>query len=191
VRSIHALILNSSKGGYYIYITRKLPSLVQPSDYYPLLLFHVGEDEVAVRSPRVIKIDCRALGWLVRESEVQVIFSSLLPVASGDVARNRQTQAINTWLHGWCHRQREHIVLAGDRLSGDTQWLEGWGASTGPQPVAQRYAMDTAAQSKSCGGKLGAPDVGKARSVVRTPNFGKDKSLSLGPPGKRSSGTGR
>jgi len=36
-------------------IARKLPRLVRPSDYYPLLLFHVGADEVAVSSPRVIK----------------------------------------------------------------------------------------------------------------------------------------
>jgi len=30
-------------------ITRKPPSLVRPSHYYPSLLFHVGGDEVAVR----------------------------------------------------------------------------------------------------------------------------------------------
>ena len=36
-------------------IARKLPRLVRPSDYYPLLLFHVGADEVTVSSPRVIK----------------------------------------------------------------------------------------------------------------------------------------
>ncbi|KAK4806799.1 hypothetical protein QYF61_005595 [Mycteria americana] len=45
-------------------ITRILPSLVRPSDYYPLLLFHVGGDEAATRSPRVIKRDLRALGRL-------------------------------------------------------------------------------------------------------------------------------
>ncbi|KAK4810861.1 hypothetical protein QYF61_008833 [Mycteria americana] len=43
-------------------ITRKLPSLVEPSDYYLLLLFHVGGDEVAVCGPREIKRDFRALG---------------------------------------------------------------------------------------------------------------------------------
>ena len=84
-------------------ITRKLPSLVRPSDYYPLLLFHVGGDEVAMRSPRAIKRDFRALGRLVRESGAQVIFSSILPVAGSDIGRNRQTQSINTWLCGWCH----------------------------------------------------------------------------------------
>jgi len=43
-------------------ITRKLPSSIQPSDYYPLLLFHVGGDAAATCSPRAIKRDFRALG---------------------------------------------------------------------------------------------------------------------------------
>jgi len=43
-------------------IARKLPRLVRPSDYYPLLLFHVGADEVAVSSPRVIKKEFKARG---------------------------------------------------------------------------------------------------------------------------------
>ena len=34
---------------------RKLPTLIWPSDYYPLLIFHVGSDEVATRSPRAIE----------------------------------------------------------------------------------------------------------------------------------------
>jgi len=55
--------------------------------------------------------------------------------------------------------ERERIRLAGDKLWGDTQQLEGRGASTGPPPVAQRRARDTAAQSKPCGDELGAPQV--------------------------------
>jgi len=77
-----------------------LPSPVQPSDYYPLLLFQVGGNEIAVHKPRMIKRDFRALGWLVRESRAQVIFFSLVPVAGSDVPRNRWTQSIHTWLHG-------------------------------------------------------------------------------------------
>jgi len=53
----------------------------------------------------------------------------------------------------------EHIGPAGDKLCSDTQWLEGRSASTCPQPVAQRSAGDTAAQSKSCRDELGAPEV--------------------------------
>jgi len=60
-------------------------------------------DEVAVCSPGEITRDFRVLGWLVRESGAQVIFSSLLPVVGSDIGSNRQTQSMNTWLHCWCH----------------------------------------------------------------------------------------
>jgi len=43
-------------------VKRKLSILVQPSDYYPLLIFQAGSNEVAMRSPRAIKRDFRALG---------------------------------------------------------------------------------------------------------------------------------
>ena len=63
-----------------------------------LLFFHVGGDEVAGCSPKVIRRDFRALGQLVRESRAQVVFSSLIPIAGDDIARHRRTQSINTWL---------------------------------------------------------------------------------------------
>jgi len=53
----------------------------------------------------------------------------------------------------------EHIRLANDNLWNDTQWLQGRGASTGPQPVAQGCAENAAAQSKSCADELQAPEV--------------------------------
>jgi len=83
-----------------------LPRLVQPSDYYPLLLFHMGAGEVAVSSPKAIEKEFKALGQLVKESGAQVIFSSLLPVVGRDVERYRQTQSINTWLRYWCHHHK-------------------------------------------------------------------------------------
>lgn len=46
-------------------IIRRLPSLVCPSDYYPLLIVQVGSNEVDERSLRAIKWDFRGLGQLV------------------------------------------------------------------------------------------------------------------------------
>ena len=46
-------------------VARKLPGLVWPSDYYPLLVMQVGSDEMVERSPKAIKRDFRALGRLV------------------------------------------------------------------------------------------------------------------------------
>lgn len=58
-------------------VIRKLHTLVWPSDYYLLLLFHIGSGEVKVRSPRWTKRDFRASGWLVKGSGTQLFFFSL------------------------------------------------------------------------------------------------------------------
>lgn len=86
-------------------IRRKLPSLVQSSDYYPLLIFQVGSDEVGTRSLRAMKNDFRALGRLVKGSGAQIVFSSIPPFAGVDEGINRRSQQINSWLRDWCVRQ--------------------------------------------------------------------------------------
>ena len=42
-------------------IARNITRLVKPSDYYPLLSFHIGNEEIGKRSPRVIRRDFRGL----------------------------------------------------------------------------------------------------------------------------------
>jgi len=79
-----------------------LPNLVH-SDYYPLLIFQTGGEEAASRSLRGIKKDYQALGWLVKDSGVQVIFNSLLPFLSEDMGWNRRIQSINAWQQDSCY----------------------------------------------------------------------------------------
>ena len=83
-------------------VRKKLPSLVWPSDYYPLLLFQVGSDEVG-RTLRTMKKDLRALRRLVKGSGAQVVFSS--PVTGNNEGLDVMSQWINNWLSAWCHRQ--------------------------------------------------------------------------------------
>jgi len=52
-----------------------------------------------------MKKDFRALGRRVKGSGVQVVFSSVPPVAGEDEGRNMKSEQINTWLQAWCHRQ--------------------------------------------------------------------------------------
>ena len=61
-------------------VTERLPSLVQSTDYYPLLLFHMGTSDTVRSSLRSIKKDYRALEGVVRDSGAQVVFSSVLLV---------------------------------------------------------------------------------------------------------------
>ena len=61
-------------------VTERLPSLLQSTDYYLLLLFHVGTSDTARNSLRSIKKDYRALGVVARDSGAQVGFSSIFQV---------------------------------------------------------------------------------------------------------------
>ena len=84
---------------------KKLPSLVQPTDYYPLLLFQVGSDDLGRTSLRTLKKDFRALGRQVKGSGAQVVFSSILPAIGNNEGLDIMGQWINSWLRAWCARQ--------------------------------------------------------------------------------------
>lgn len=54
---------------------------------------------------RAIKSVVRPLGWLVKDSGAQVVFSHI-PLAAGiKVKRNKKINQINTCLQAWCHQQ--------------------------------------------------------------------------------------
>ena len=78
---------------------------LKSTDYYPLLLFHVGTSDTASRNPRRIKEDYKALGVQVKSIGAQVIFCPILPVGGKCTARNRCIMQINFWLRGWCCRE--------------------------------------------------------------------------------------
>ena len=94
-------------------LRKKLPTLVRPSDYYPLLLFQIGCDDIGRTSIKTMKKDFRALGRQVKGSRAQVVFSSIHPVIGSDEGLNMMGQQIvclrwaNRWacLRGWCARQ--------------------------------------------------------------------------------------
>lgn len=76
-------------------ITKKLLSLLQPMDYYPQLVFWVSSDEVPTERLWTIKTELMALGQLVKGSRAQAMFSSVLPLALNDGARNRIIMQMN------------------------------------------------------------------------------------------------
>ena len=86
-------------------VARKLPNLVRPSDYYPLLIVQAGSDDIDERSLKAIKRDFRGLGRLVDGAGVQVVFSSIPAVAGRGTERTRKAHLINTWLRGWCQHR--------------------------------------------------------------------------------------
>ena len=59
-------------------VARNITHLVKPFDYYPLLVFHIENEEVGKRSSQAIKRDFRALGRLLKGSGAQVVSSQLV-----------------------------------------------------------------------------------------------------------------
>lgn len=68
-----------SLGSWWWDITRRLLELIQPSDYYPLLVFQAGSDEVDKKGIRVISKEFKTQGQLTDESRSAngVLLSSL------------------------------------------------------------------------------------------------------------------
>ena len=82
-------------------VARNITRLVKPSDYYPLLVFPVGNEEIGKRSSWVIRKDFRALGSLLKGSGAQVVFS-ILSVGDWDLHKRRRVDMLNEWLCEWC-----------------------------------------------------------------------------------------
>lgn len=61
-------------------VMERLPRPICPSDHEPMLLSHMGTNEIARSIPGQINSDYRALGAKVKESGTQVVSSSIFPV---------------------------------------------------------------------------------------------------------------
>lgn len=95
-------------------ISSKLPGLIRPSDYYPLLIIQASRDEIAEKSLTSIKKDFRGLGRVVDGAGMQVVFSSIPSVAGKGTERIQKTYLLNKWLRGWCnHRNFGSFLTTG------------------------------------------------------------------------------
>lgn len=58
-------------------VNRKLSSIIQPLDYCPLLFFQVDTNGIVAGNLRSTKRGFRALGRQIRDSESEIVFSSI------------------------------------------------------------------------------------------------------------------
>jgi len=92
-------------------VARNISCLIKPSNYYPLLVFHIGNEEVGKRSTRVIKRDFRALGKLLKGSGVQAVFSSVLSVDDWDPYKNRRVDILSWFYDIWVTGNPHHNIM--------------------------------------------------------------------------------
>ena len=80
-------------------VARNISCLIKPSNYYPLLVFHIGNEEVGRSGPLAIKRDFRAPGRLLNGLGAQAVFSSVLSVGDWDPHNRRKVDILmNKWL---------------------------------------------------------------------------------------------
>ncbi|XP_059569259.1 uncharacterized protein LOC109285671 [Alligator mississippiensis] len=75
---------------------------IKPTDYYPLVLVHVGTNDAARRTPDHLMVDYSALGGVLKEFGAQVVFSSILPVNGRGRRHENCIRETNWRLRQWC-----------------------------------------------------------------------------------------
>lgn len=84
----------------------RLLRFVWPSDYYALLLFHVGTNETARGDLERMKYDYRALGVRLKGMGALVVFFLILAVMRKSLRKNGWMLWVSNSLHSWCQQQR-------------------------------------------------------------------------------------
>uniref|UniRef100_A0A8D2LVC6 SGNH hydrolase-type esterase domain-containing protein n=1 Tax=Varanus komodoensis TaxID=61221 RepID=A0A8D2LVC6_VARKO len=77
---------------------------VRSRGHQPLLVIHVGTNDVARQGVVGTTRDFEALGKKLRELKAQVAFSLILPVRGFGPGRDRRASKGNDWLRVWCQR---------------------------------------------------------------------------------------
>ena len=78
---------------------------MRPKDYYLLLVFQVGSDDITRRRLKAMKRDFRSLEKVIKGSGAQIVCSSIPSVVGMDEEEYRRTQKMNLWIQDWCYRQ--------------------------------------------------------------------------------------
>ncbi|KAF7237486.1 Mesothelin [Varanus komodoensis] len=90
--------------------------LVRSGGHQPLLVIHVGTNDVAKQCVGGITRDLEALGKKLRELKAQVAFSSILLVQGFGRGRDRRASEVNDWLRVWCQKERFGFLDHGTRF---------------------------------------------------------------------------
>ncbi|XP_059572117.1 uncharacterized protein LOC109285574 [Alligator mississippiensis] len=85
------------------HVTARIPDLIRPSNYYPIVLNHMRTNDTARSSPGQIMSDYKALGARLQSSGVPVTFLLIHPVSGHGPHRDSCIREFNMQLQSWCH----------------------------------------------------------------------------------------
>ncbi|KAF7237249.1 Sarcosine dehydrogenase, mitochondrial [Varanus komodoensis] len=88
------------------HVKDRVECLVCSGGHQPLLMIHVGTNDVARQRVVGITRDFEALGKKLRDLKAQVAFSFVFPVWGFGPGRDRRVAEVNDWLRVWCQKKR-------------------------------------------------------------------------------------
>ncbi|CAM4481391.1 unnamed protein product [Lepidochelys kempii] len=83
----------------------RLKRILKGAGKNPLIVLHVGTNDIGIFSLEHIKRDYARLGKMLKEIEAQVTFSGILPVPREGQQRCDKIRTINRWLRQWCYKE--------------------------------------------------------------------------------------
>uniref|UniRef100_A0A8D2KRG4 SGNH hydrolase-type esterase domain-containing protein n=1 Tax=Varanus komodoensis TaxID=61221 RepID=A0A8D2KRG4_VARKO len=92
-------------GAHIRHVKDRVERLVRSGGHQPLLVIHVGTNNVARQGVVGTTRDFEALGKKLREMKAQAAFSSILPVWGFGPGRDRRASEVNDWLRVWCQKE--------------------------------------------------------------------------------------
>uniref|UniRef100_A0A8D2J4A1 SGNH hydrolase-type esterase domain-containing protein n=1 Tax=Varanus komodoensis TaxID=61221 RepID=A0A8D2J4A1_VARKO len=98
------------------HVKGRVEHLVRSGGHQPLLVIHVGTNDVARQGVVGTTRNFEALGKKLRELKTQVAFSSILPVRGFGPGRDRRAPEVNNWLRVWCQKERFGFLDHGTRF---------------------------------------------------------------------------
>ncbi|KAF7245806.1 Collagen alpha-1(XVI) chain [Varanus komodoensis] len=99
-----------------VHVKDRAERLVRSGGHQPVLVIHVGTNDVARQGVVGITRDFEALGKKLRELKAQVAFSSILPVRGFGPGRDRRASKVNDWLRVRCQKERFGFLDHGTRF---------------------------------------------------------------------------
>ncbi|XP_075774322.1 uncharacterized protein LOC142825946 [Pelodiscus sinensis] len=91
-------------------LSRHLDRLMCSAGEEPVVVVHVGTNDVGKSRRDVLEAKFRLLGKRLKSRTSMVAFSEMLPVPRAGPGRQAELQSLNAWMRRWCREERFRFI---------------------------------------------------------------------------------
>ncbi len=92
-------------GAFVTHITENVDRLLERTGDYPVVVVHIGTNNIGRDRPRSLQNKFRELGRKLKDKTKTVVFSGILPAPSKGPYRQLEIVNLNAWLKLWCTQE--------------------------------------------------------------------------------------